>query len=243
MAEEILGRIIDEYMPSNVNREVWNINKFTNYLKMNFLLSVQGVDFDGDSRGVILDKILEKARDAYAFKEKLIGEDLLRQIEKFEILRVVDSEWIHHLHAMDHLKEGIQLRAYGQRDPLLEYKQEAYKMFFEMEYRVRQKTIEGLFRVQVARKDEVKDSFTPAKQQLIHNEHSALEDSRRRAQEGSQVDFTSAGPSAGQVPAREDRREARGAPNAPFKREAPKVGRNDPCPCGSGKKYKKCCGK
>ncbi len=155
------------------------------------------------------------------------------------MLRVVDTEWMHHLHSMDYLKEGIQLRAYGQRDPLLEYKQEAHKMFFEMEDSVRQKIVENLFRVQIAKKEKEKEAFLPAQQELVHNERSALREARKMAEDTT---LTSAAPPPGQALG-EARREANGAPQAPFKRKTPKVGRNDPCPCGSGRKYKKCCGR
>ena len=112
-------------------------------------------------------------------------------------------------------------------------------MFFEMEDRVRQKTAENLFRIQVAKKEKEKSAFLAVEQELIHNERSALAEGRKTAKDAT---FTSAAPRTGQ-PLGEDRREAKGAPSAPFKRKAPKVGRNDPCPCGSGKKYKRCCGK
>ena len=169
---------------------------------------------------------------------------MLRQVEKFEMLRIVDSEWMHHLHTMDYLREGIQLRAYGQRDPLLEYKHEAHKMFFEMEEKVRRKTVENLFRIQVARREEGKGIFLSAEQQLIHRERSALTEGRKMTRKTDSATVTSALPSGvPSSPDREDRPEAKGGQNVPFKRKAPKVGRNDPCPCHSGKKYKKCCGK
>jgi len=222
MAQERLERIVDECLPPEAHREEWDLGKLSSYLRINFLISAEGMDFERGGRDEILRRIIEKAREAYAFKERFIEPGLLRRIERFEILRVVDSEWMHHLHAMDYLKEGIQLRAYGQRDPLLEYKQEAHRMFFEMEDRVRQKTVENLFRVQVVKKEKEKKGFLPSEQKLIHKERSALAEIKEISGE---------------------RREAKGAPKAPLKRKAPKVGRNDPCPCGSGKKYKKCCGK
>ena len=222
MAQERLAGIVDECLPPEAHREEWDLGKLSSYLRMNFLISAEDMDFERGGRDEILRRIIEKAREAYTFKERFIEPGLLRQIERFEILRVVDSEWMHHLHAMDYLKEGIQLRAYGQRDPLLEYKQEAHRMFFEMEDRVRQKTVENLFRVQVMKKEKEKKGFLPSEQKLIHKERSALAEIKEIS---------------------EERREAKGAPKAPLKRKAPKVGRNDPCPCGSGKKYKKCCGK
>jgi preprotein translocase subunit SecA len=242
MMEEELSRIVDKYLPPDAEKAEWSITKFLRYVRMNFLISAEGIDFERDNRDEILDKIIEKARDAYEFKEKLIEPEVVRQIEKFEMLRLIDSEWMHHLHAMDYLREGIQLRAYGQRDPLLEYKQEAHKMFFEMEGRVRRQTIENLFRIQVAKKGEGKGVFLSTEQHLIHNERSALAEGKKTKRAVPEIT-----PAALQgdrnLPMEEERKEAKGAPRAPFKRKTPKVGRNDPCPCGSGKKYKKCCGK
>jgi preprotein translocase subunit SecA len=243
MLEEELTRIVDEYLPADAERAEWNMRGLSHYLRMNFLISTEGIDFERDGREDILEKVIEKSKAVYEFKEKFIEPELLRQVERYEILRVVDADWMHHLHAMDYLREGIQLRAYGQRDPLLEYKQEAHKMFFEMEEKVRRKTVENLFRIQVAKKEEGKGVFLSTEQQLVHNERSALAEGRRTARERRAATVTS-----GEVPEDRDlppgeRPEARGAPRAPFKRKTPKVGRNDPCPCGSGKKYKKCCGK
>ncbi|MEA3305379.1 MAG: SEC-C metal-binding domain-containing protein, partial [Candidatus Omnitrophota bacterium] len=133
----------------------------------------------------------------------------------------------------------IQLRAYGQRDPLLEYKHEAHKMFFEMEGNVRRKIMENLFRIQIARQDEDKDVFLSGEQRFIHSERSALAEGRKIARKADSSTVTSATSS----PDGESRPEAKGGQNAPFERKTPKVGRNDPCPCGSGKKYKRCCGK
>jgi preprotein translocase subunit SecA len=247
MVEEALNVVADECLPPDAAREEWNISKFSHNLRVNFLISTEGINFDNDSRSEILDKIINKAKDSYGFKEKYIGEELLRQIEKFEMLCLVDSEWMHHLHAMDYLREGIQLRAYGQRDPLLEYKQEAHKMFFEMEENVRRKTVENLFRVQIAKKEKEKGIFLTAEQHLIHSEHSALEEARKTAKVAGPATATYVASSKGRA-LTEERPEAKGAPRAPFKRETPKVGRNDPCPCGkinpktgNPMKYKFCC--
>jgi len=242
MMEEQLERVAGEYLPPEEEKAEWKVDRLIRYLRLNYLVSKEGIDFDKDSRVEILDKIAKKAQDAYELKERFIDPAILRQIERFEMLRVVDAEWMHHLHAMDYLREGIQLRAYGQRDPLLEYKQEAHKMFFEMEERVRRKTVENLFRVQFAKKEEGKSVFSSTEQQLIHDERSALAEGRKMKKEGPSAEAVQA-PAKGRAVEFEDKREAKGAPRAPFKRSDPKVGRNSPCPCGSGKKYKKCCGK
>ncbi len=229
MMEDGFRDVMDEYLPAGVVRGEWNINKFSNYLCLSFMINPESIDFENESREDMLEKLLDKAKGVYELKEKMIDAYVIRQIEKFEMLRVVDSEWMHHLHAMDYLREGIQLRAYGQKDPLLEYKHEAHKMFFEMESVVRRKTLERLFRVEVIARPAAEPVPALKNQQFIHSERSALAEAksakRMLAESGT------------------GRPEAKGAPGEPYKRNEPKVGRNDPCPCGSNRKYKKCCGK
>lgn len=224
MIEDAVNSLLDEYLPQNPAE--WNIAKLSQYLKMNFMINTDSIDFESKDRGGIFDEVVEKAKAFYEYREKMIDPQILRQIEKFEMLRVVDSEWMHHLHAMDYLREGIQLRAYGQKDPLLEYKYEAHKLFFDMEETVRVQTLERLFMMQAVSKKAEPAGTVFQNQELIHSEHSAMAQAKitLRAED-------SAGPSS------------KGAPSAPYHRSEPKVGRNDPCLCGSGRKYKKCCGK
>lgn len=225
MIGDALSSLIDEYLPQNPAE--WNIAKLSQYLKMNFMINPEGINFESDSRSEILDKMIERAKAVYEYREKIIDIRILRQIEKFEMLRVVDSEWMHHLHAMDYLREGIQLRAYGQKDPLLEYKYEAHKLFFEMEETVRAKTLEKLFRIQALKKEAGEAEIIASRsQKFIHSEHSALARANREAKDRDP-----------------NKPEAKTALGAPYQRSEPKVGRNDPCPCGSNRKYKKCCGR
>ncbi|MBU0574549.1 MAG: SEC-C domain-containing protein, partial [Candidatus Margulisbacteria bacterium] len=139
----------------------------------------------------------------YARREEEIGPEAMRMLEKIVMLRVIDQKWIEQLHNMDHLKEGVGLRGYGGKDPVLEYKIEGYKMFQEMMTSARIEMIDLILKVQVARGEE------------------SLAPKRRNVHYGA--------------PSPE-------SPRPQVKRQE-KVGRNDPCPCGSGKKYKKCCGK
>jgi preprotein translocase subunit SecA len=157
-------------------------------------------------------RLLELARAAYAAKEQEVGEPNMRHLERIILLQIVDTFWKDHLLSMDHLKEGIGLRGYGQKNPLDEYKKEGYKMFTELMQRVKEKTVSTLLRVQLARPDEVAE----------------LEEQQHRQRQQMEM----------------RRSDAQAADNGkkPAKREAAKVGRNAPCPCGSGKKYKKCCG-
>ena len=137
-----------------------------------------------------------------------MGSEIMKHMEKFLMLQSIDSHWKDHLLSMDHLKEGIGLRGYGQKDPLIEYKREGYDMFMDMIFRVKEDVIEKLFRVQLAREEEVPEVIAPRPQKFIM--------------------------SRGDAPPERP---------ATVHRDGEKVGRNDPCPCGSGKKYKKCHGK
>jgi preprotein translocase subunit SecA len=142
----------------------------------------------------------------YEEKEMHIGAEELRDLERMVVLQVVDNLWKEHLLSMDHLKEGIGLRGYGQQDPLVVYKREGFDMFAEMIERIKEETVRFLFRIQIARPEEVA-AKEKARQEKITYSH-------------------------GNESAR-----------TPVRRTKKKVGRNQPCPCGSGKKYKKCCGK
>ncbi len=140
---------------------------------------------------------------AYEAKESYVGSEAMREIEKFVMLKEIDAKWIEHLHNMDVLREGIGLRAWGQRDPLIEYKIEGYKMFQEMMDAARQDIISMIYKVQVMKEGE--EELLMKKRNVTYGE-----------------------------PVKVSRASAR---------KTEKIGRNDPCPCGSGKKYKKCCGK
>jgi preprotein translocase subunit SecA len=157
------------------------------------------------------EKLLQIARDAYAAKEQEVGEANMRHLERVILLQIVDTFWKDHLLSMDHLKEGIGLRGYGQKNPLDEYKKEGYKMFTELMQRVKEKTVSTLLRIQLARSEEVEE----------------LEAERRRRQQ--------------QMEMKRSDEQAADRKKQPH-RAVQKVGRNAPCPCGSGKKYKKCCG-
>ncbi len=159
-------------------------------------------------------KLLEVARQAYAEQEGRIGVDGMRYLERVIFLQMVDTHWKEHLLNMDHLKEGIGLRGYGQKNPLNEYKREGFEMFANMIEIVKQQTLKTLFLVQIAREEDL--------------DREALEKKKRQQAE---MRLSRGG------------QEAEQPQQQPVKREGEKIGRNDPCPCGSGKKYKKCHGR
>ena len=167
---------------------------------------------------LLRERIIESMVDAYREKEKSAGENVVRHFEKAVMLQVLDTFWKEHLAAMDYLRQGIGLRGYAQKDPKQEYKKEAFAMFTGMLDRIKQEVIGVLSKVQVRAQADVE----------------AVENQRRST---ANVKYQHADP--GQMA--EEETAARS--NAPFTRQGRKVGRNEPCPCGSGKKFKQCHGK
>jgi preprotein translocase subunit SecA len=167
----------------------------------------QDLTFDSFS-----EKLQKIAEQAYAAQEENIGTEGMRYLERVLLLQMVDTHWKEHLLNLDHLKEGIGLRGYGQKNPLQEYKREGFEMFSAMIETIREQTLTTLFRIKIASDDEVdRDAMEKRKR-----EQREMRLSRGRGEDQAQQ---------------------------PLKREGDKIGRNSPCPCGSGKKYKKCCGR
>jgi preprotein translocase subunit SecA len=154
-------------------------------------------------------------KEIYENKEKAYSSEIMRQLERFAMLQAIDESWKEHLYELDMLKTGIGLRAYGQKDPLLEYKKEAFQMFAEMVDRVDEEALSLIYKLQVREKEEQARRREPEK----------------RLQEAAGMGYSTTNQAEEVAP---------GKPK-PVK-VGQKVGRNDPCPCGSGKKYKKCCG-
>ena len=169
-------------------------------------------EIENMTEGQLADMVHQKILEKYEDKEKRFGEPMLRQLEKIIMLQTIDTLWKDHLLSMDHLKEGIGLRGYGQKNPLQEYQKEGYDMFEDMNHRVQEDVVQKLFTVELAREN--------AQQEL------AVEQPRQQRMVLSH----------GQDP-------IAAQPNLAPRRETAKVGRNDICPCGSGKKYKRCHGK
>src|SRR5262245_31218887 len=205
------------------------------YLKSNY-----GYDFDGlkskvqeTEQGQLVEAVVKDVLASYELKEKDIGAEYLRHMERMLLLNTIDAKWKDHLYAMDQLKEGIGLRSFAHRDPLIEYKKEGFAMFEAMYDSIGQEVAEIIFKLVPRRTTE--ESMLPKKaaykpkvfsaipQRLVHDNVSSLNQKAPPLAPGQ-----SSPPEA---------------PKAmPIQKNEPKVGRNDPCPCGSGKKYKKCCG-
>ncbi|MGD9947798.1 MAG: preprotein translocase subunit SecA [Desulfobulbus sp.] len=216
--DDLVQQVASELATSRVNAEDWDWSAIEDRVEQVFNLKL---DWDEDERNELThDGFVEKLQDsvqrAYALQEERNGNAQMRQLERMVMLQIVDGLWKEHLLQMDHLKEGIGLRGYGQKNPLLEYKREGYELFATMVDAVKQHTIANLMRIQLVQDDEL----------------ARLEEEQRqqREQEMAAMKRLSASEPAEEV----DR--------TPIQRAEDKVGRNAPCPCGSGKKYKKCCG-
>jgi preprotein translocase subunit SecA len=219
-AEDIFDGLIEQYMSKDTQPGEWDIAGLNEQLRKTFA-------FDCEQEGISLaqigpqeahDFVWPKVEDKYKAKEMQVGVEAMRNLERYIMLNVVDSQWKDHLLALDHLKEGINLRGYGQKDPLVEYKRESYYLFQAMLDRVYTETVRYLFNFQV-------QVTAPVEQQLLE---------RRRRQRRGRVAFTKANETAFAAGEEEQAK--------PVRNQGPKIGRNDACPCGSGKKYKKCCG-
>jgi preprotein translocase subunit SecA len=227
LMDEIIDYAIDTYLNEKLRVDEWDFEGFRQYLDSRFAIKTSDVVLEEMRVPEIRDTILERMRNAYKEKEKSMGEQMVRYLERMILLQVIDTRWKDHLYAMDGLREGIGLRAYGQRDPLIEYQHEGYSMFMDMIDRIKEETLEYLFKVRAVKEEKEAQVFDFSRQKLVHEEKSQFEGVEPGpAQEAASY--------SGQLPEEKV---------ATYKREEPKVGRNDPCPCGSGKKYKKCCGK
>jgi preprotein translocase subunit SecA len=173
-----------------------------------------------------VDRLLEGIRQRYAEREQQIGPATMRMLERYLLLWKIDSKWKDHLYNMDHLREGIGLRAYGQMDPKVEYTREARAMFYDMLESVRQDVADMVLKVDIRPEDRLDEGGMWSGGTEVHAPASGVpQDGTRRQQEAA---------IAGTQQAEKPR---------PVRKSAPAVGRNDPCPCGSGQKYKRCCGK
>ena len=211
-AGDIVDYLIDRHLPEDEKDGDWNIPELNAELFDFFGMDLKAMGLDPDQMGrdALKEDVLAAVKKRYEEKEAGVGVDVMRIHEKYLLLQVIDAQWKDHLLMLDHLKEGIGLRGYGQRDPLIEYKKESFELFQEMMERVQDRAVKYLWKIDV----------------IVERE----EQPRRRIipEAPKQQQLSYSAPSKDAL--------------SPIKRREPKVGRNDPCPCGSGKKYKKCHG-
>ena len=250
IAEDVARELVETYCPREQHPDQWNVAQFLAEANAQFGLDIKAAGVDPSSLGH--DELVAAAVTAvtkrYEEKEKQFGPELMRWLERRIILDVVDSQWKDHLLSLDHLKEGIGLRGYGQKDPLVEFKKEGFVLFEDMMARIDNETIRYLYHIQLQQGEppQVREPRRQPPRQPPSAAAAAVASAAARASE-----------EPANLPgfAREmERRQQRQQQNlqyqtGPAQAEAPKpvragakVGRNDPCPCGSGKKYKKCHG-
>lgn len=227
VAHDLLHDMTDMYLNEKTSPNEWDVDTYAAEVQSVYALD-PAVDADVDFKRMNPDQvegnIWRKASENYDEKEKLVGEEALRAYERYIMLNIIDSQWKDHLLSIDHLKQGIGLVGYGQKDPLVEYKKQSFDMFQGMLDRIDTNTVRSLFNLEVVMKDE--------QEELERIER--LEQQRERKQAAG---MAFAAGYEGAAMAGEEATKA-----TPFQRDQPKVKPNDPCPCGSGKKYKKCHG-
>ena len=203
--------IADDFADERALPEDWDLKGISDAVFKQFNFRLKDFDkdtLDGLNREGLSQEIYDQTLVAYDEREKMIGTENLRHLERIVMLQTVDNLWKDHLLSMDHLKEGIGLRGYAQQNPLIVYKKEGFDLFQDLIERIKEETLAILFRIQLAEPQSLQQMQKSQDQELIY---SSGEDAPVKKQ--------------------------------PVRREEKKVGRNDPCPCGSGKKYKKCCGR
>ena len=217
--EDVVNGILDQYIPPQSLEEMWDITGLEERFKAEFLTDMPVQNWlDEDDKlyeEKLRERVLEEVSAAYKRKEEIVGPEVIRQFEKAVMLQNLDSHWKEHLAAMDHLRQGIHLRGYAQKNPKQEYKRESFELFTEMLEALKIEVVTILSKVQVKAQEDVE----------------TVEEQRRQA-DNTPKNFE-----------HESASEPEPARVAAAQRQGPKVGRNDACPCGSGKKYKQCHGK
>ena len=206
MLEEITEDMVGEYINEKAHPDDWNLKGLNDMVFKQFSSRLQFSE-SGSTKESIEQQIISSVKTLLRNKEEEFGKPIMDYLMKMIMLQSIDNHWKDNLLGMDHLKEGIGLRGYGQKDPIREYQKEGYDMFMDMIHRIKEDTLEKLCMVRIQREEDIEQIREQSSQEYVLS----------RGEE-----------STAQTPTK------RG--------EAKKVGRNDPCPCGSGKKYKKCCG-
>jgi preprotein translocase subunit SecA len=207
MVKEVIKKAVDINCPSDDEPDQWDITNLNDEIVKELAIepiTIEEEDRRNTTKEMVVDKIYQAAEERYNAREAEFGEEMMREVERVITLRVVDSKWMDHIDDMDQMRQGIGLRGYGQRDPLVEYQFISYDMFDELSANIQQEIVRGMYHVQVRVEQPMQ------REQVAKPTSTNMDDS---------------------------------ASKGPKVRKEPKVGRNDLCPCGSGKKYKYCCGK
>lgn len=251
----VLSELMDEFAGKDAHPEDWNVKglKSAIFTRFGVDIAAEGITPETLNRQELGDGIFEKLKERYEAKERLIGSEQMRHHERLIMLSVLDGQWKDHLLNMDHLKEGIGLRGYGQHDPVVEYKKESFEMFEAMMHRFEEDTVRYLYLMQVIDAGEAERMRAEAESRRAAA-NMQFSGAATESGDGDGIPRRRAATSIDDMEEAFQRRKRRELEQARMagagelqhveqvRRAGDKVGRNDPCPCGSGKKYKKCCG-
>ena len=246
LAQELLDSISETYAPRQADLEAWDLDALKRETQRIFAIDPASLDFSDLTSDEIRDAIWDLIEKSYVDKETLVSREVLQRVERDIMLQVVDVQWKDHLYSLDHLKEGIGLRGYGQRDPLVEYKKESFALFQAMKDRVDEEIVRYLWWLRPVLTEDgggvpAPRRPAPRRAPLVLNSPSN-EPNPAFGSPKPQPAFAGSAPAVSNRAPRPARVGGDDADVKTVRRDEPKVGRNDPCPCGSGKKYKKCHG-
>jgi preprotein translocase subunit SecA len=240
MIDSSLKNFVHHHIGDSKYAEEWPIDTMFSWIESNLNIKVASSEFNWDriDKELFFDTLKDLVIEAYNKREKMLGFDILREIERRSLLEVVDTEWRDHLHEMDVLKDGIHFRAYAQKDPLIEYKKESYTLFENLIYRIHEQTVKKVFNSYILTSKNIENILKNAT--LRKDELSALEQAALISGLAQKNGVSASGHPKGDRYTRQNSQKDK-EKLQPLIAEA-KVGRNEVCPCGTGKKYKKCCG-
>ena len=238
VANELIGEDLQNFCGRDTHPDNWNVQGLRTAIRDRFGLDLQeeGIkteELNFEELRIAIEDLLQKT---YEGKESLVGPETMRHFERIVMLQLLDNLWKDHLLAMDHLKEGIGLRGYGQRDPLIEYKKESFEMFQDLMGRIEEESVRTMFLARIQTAEDHQRELAAQQVEMERRRQSELEAmreyekdlERRKKKQAQQLHFSGAEDGSVQV--------------QQVVRADTKVGRNDLCPCGSGKKYKRCHG-
>ncbi|MGM0437088.1 MAG: preprotein translocase subunit SecA [Bacillota bacterium] len=226
MLDKVVDEIIETYLSEDIHPDDWDLEGLSHHLdQLRFAEDYTVEDLENKEKEEIAEELKELGKKAYNYKEDKLGKELLNRVIRSISLRIIDRKWMSHLDNMDQLKQGIGLRAYGQKDPLTEYKFESFEMFNEMTNSIREDIVTTLYKIEIEDNRGI-DGDPILKNRLNYGKKNPFADAKEKAQaQKAQQQNTN----------KQQKQQTVVKPEEP--------GRNDPCPCGSGKKYKRCCGR
>jgi preprotein translocase subunit SecA len=244
--EDVVAQVVEQYVPSGAPGEQWDLPGLSQAMERDFgvTMPIEWLKSElGDDGKSLPGKVTAALEAAYAIKEQHTGSQVMRYIEKEVMLRTLDQHWREHLAAMDYMRQGIYLRSYAQKNPKQEYKREAFELFSAMLDRIKFDTLNTVSRIQVRNQEEIEREELERQQRLARALQAQHAEAVSPIHVAGPVELAGESPPAAPLGNVMEMDPPRGAtPAPPFVRAVPKVGRNEPCPCGSGRKYKHCHG-